>query len=521
MLAILRKKKKAFLSSTSVDLVAWRNRVRETLVESGLSVLTMDDFPAMGKGAGQGSGDMVQRCNVLVGIYARRYGTLTADGRSVTEREYDVAREIGIPRICLMLKDDAEWPSELVEAGAGAAALVKFKEKVRSDVIVKEFSSLDDLLIASKAAADEYLQKEQRRRRIALMLLCLGVFIAVCVSVFAVLIAGTTAYIVPVTEPSSASADGNAVMAVGEDVFVTSDKNDEIYLWNAVDLKPRLFANANGGVRSLVFTPAGDALIGIVEANPTGSHLVCWAVPAGNTKWLLSYPEEQLNTLAVEPGGARIAAGLSDGSVRVLGKDGSGDKKYGVPHQAFGLSENDFGSVADLAFSTDGRSLAIAYRYGVFAILDLSTGNFSVVKIEGANYANALCFIGKDILVASGQPRDITRTLYKLWFYDRRTGQVESIDSDNIFWDLTPLDGGHYFLSANWNGEVALWDARKRSRVAAVRPRISAAENTLLTDIGYVPAAGLIIGQTDKKIFVWRLEWKTVGGIPVFWQRIL
>jgi hypothetical protein len=62
MLAVIRKKKKAFLSSTSLDLAAWRERVRETLVDTGLSVLTMDEFPAMGKDAGQGSNPpVVQR----------------------------------------------------------------------------------------------------------------------------------------------------------------------------------------------------------------------------------------------------------------------------------------------------------------------------------------------------------------------------------------------------------------------------------------------------------------------------
>ena len=35
--------------------------MRETLVDTGLSVLTMDEFPAMGKDAGQGSNPLWSR----------------------------------------------------------------------------------------------------------------------------------------------------------------------------------------------------------------------------------------------------------------------------------------------------------------------------------------------------------------------------------------------------------------------------------------------------------------------------
>lgn len=520
MLAVLRKKRKAFLSSTSVDLATWRERVRDTLTAAGLSVLTMDEFPAMGKAAGQGSADMVKRCDLLVGIYARRYGTLCPDGRSVTELEYDTAKNAGIPRICLMLKEDAEWPPEFIEGGPGGAALVRFKERVRSDVIVKEFSGLDDLTGAAKAAADEYLQKEQRRRRARLVLLGLGLILALAVSAFAVLVAGTTARIVPLDEVSPATDSKQVVMAAGETVFATGHENGEVYLWNAGGLTSRPFARAGGGLRSLAFTSHGDTLLGVAEAEPAGSHLVAWTVPQGEIKWRLEYLEEGLNTIAVQRQGPGVAVGSADGGISLLDSEGGRGKKYGVPHEAFGLGEHDFGPVADLTFSPDGGRLAVAYKYGVFALLDLSTEKFSQVKIEGANYANVLCFAGEDHIVASGQPSDITRAMYKLWFHHLPTGRVESADADNLFWGLTPLDLRGYFLSANWNGEVALWDVRSRERLAAVRPGVGAAENRLFNDIGYVPEAALIVGPTDKKIFLWRLEWRTVGDIPVFWQGI-
>ena len=55
MRGIFRKRKRVFISSTSVDLAEWRAGVADVLVKMGLEVIRMEDFPAIGKSAGLGS----------------------------------------------------------------------------------------------------------------------------------------------------------------------------------------------------------------------------------------------------------------------------------------------------------------------------------------------------------------------------------------------------------------------------------------------------------------------------------
>src|SRR5262245_40364364 len=122
------RRPKAFLSSTSQDLEVWRGRVAEILRDAGLDVTTMAQFPAMARTAATGSTDFVRRCDVLFGIYARRYGTVSSDGRSITELEYSAARESGIPRICFLLRETASWPTTVTEAEPGRTKIEKLKE---------------------------------------------------------------------------------------------------------------------------------------------------------------------------------------------------------------------------------------------------------------------------------------------------------------------------------------------------------------------------------------------------------
>jgi hypothetical protein len=68
----------------------------------------------------------VRECDIFVGIYGRRYGTIDdVSGRSITELELDEAKNAlstGIIRTILLylLEPNAQWPVHLVEPGAEA-----------------------------------------------------------------------------------------------------------------------------------------------------------------------------------------------------------------------------------------------------------------------------------------------------------------------------------------------------------------------------------------------------------------
>jgi tetratricopeptide (TPR) repeat protein len=175
------RRKVAFVSSTSLDLADWRKQIAELLQNAGLEPLGMEQFPALSRDAFDGSARMVARSDVFVGIYARRYGTLGASQRSVTEEEYETAKKNKIPRLCFVLDDRAPWPDEWVEDEPGASRLAAFKKTIEQDQVAKRFTTLEQLSIEVTRAASEYLEKEAKRRRArrraiesAIAVACLG-----------------------------------------------------------------------------------------------------------------------------------------------------------------------------------------------------------------------------------------------------------------------------------------------------------------------------------------------------------
>ena len=525
MRSIFRRRTKAFLSSTSKDLLTWRDAVGDTLRESGLAVLRMEDFPAIGKGAAPGSLDMLKKCDLLVGIYARRYGTVGENGRSITEEEYDGAKEMKLPRICFMLREAAEWPTELIEGEPGASALQRLKDKIRGDVIVAEFSTVDELKTAAKSAAVEYLQKDRRRRRIQSTLFVLGAGLVIATAVFAVLLTGTKAHIHPFKELSPPTDGFNALAIDSGDRFATGGTGGEVFLWEPREdsgFSSKRLGKLNTRVKDLVFSPDGLKLVGIEVGGTESSRAVCWAVPQGEVLWQLDAPkdEDAFTSISHQKNGNLVALGTRNSSVMIVNSQGVIETSLGAPVLQFGIEHGRFGLVQALDFSPDGKSLAIAYLNGIFATLNLTTGSYLRVQPElpKSTVAHSICYSGNDALVMGTmiQKEDLTQP-FRLWVYERGGGSTMLTETDNLFWKLTPIADSHFILSANWSGEVGLWDVRRKTETANVSVGLVEDEK-LISDLGYLPRRRLILAVSENKLIIWKLDWLSVGGIRVPWQ---
>jgi WD40 repeat protein len=527
MLSLLRKRKKAFLSSTSKDLLTWRDAVGNTLRGSGLTVLRMEEFPAIGKGAAPGSLDMLKKCDLLVGIYARRYGTVGDDGRSITEQEYDGAKEMKLPRICFMLNEGAEWPTELIEGEPGASALQRFKDKVRSDVIVAEFSTVEELQAAAEAAALEYLQRERRRRRIQSTLFALGAGLVLAISVFGILLTGTKAHILPLKELAPPTTDGFNALAADSfgGRFATGGTGGEVFLWNpgeGTGFSSMRLGTLNSRVKDLVFSPGGDRLVGIEVGSAETSRAVCWSVPAGEVVWQLDAPQGEgtFTSVANQKNGNLVALGTGDGTVMIVSGQGAVEAIYKTPAVQFGIEHGLFGLVQSLDFSPDGKNLAIAYLNGLFATLALVDGSYRRIQPElpKSTVAHSICFGGNDHLVMGTmiQKEDLSQP-FRLWVYDLGGGVTMLTETDNLFWKLIPQADSRFVLSANWSGEVTLWHVRRKTQMATVSVGLNENER-LISDLGYLQRRHLILSVSENKLIIWQLEWRSLGGIRVPWQ---
>jgi hypothetical protein len=92
-------------------------------------------------------------CDLYVGLFARRYGFCPAGHkRAITELEFRAAQESGIDCLCFLLADDAAWPDECVEHGAGADKLATLRAEL-CDRFLSGFFAMPDELAAIASAA--------------------------------------------------------------------------------------------------------------------------------------------------------------------------------------------------------------------------------------------------------------------------------------------------------------------------------------------------------------------------------
>jgi hypothetical protein len=86
---------KVFLSSTFTDLQSHRMAGKQALERLGSRVNRMEVFGARPDDATQASLKDLEECELFVGIYAHRYGSIpNGSATSITEQEYDHAKKL-------------------------------------------------------------------------------------------------------------------------------------------------------------------------------------------------------------------------------------------------------------------------------------------------------------------------------------------------------------------------------------------------------------------------------------------
>lgn len=151
-----------FISSTFDDLRPERQQVVQAVLELDHIPVGMEIFPS----ADEAPWDIVRRTieasDYYVVLSAGRYGSTFSDGVSFTEREFDLAVELGVPIIGFLHKAPSDLPAAKREDSPEAIARLKaFHSKIRARHI-RTWSSTEELgLQASKAII--YATKSQPR----------------------------------------------------------------------------------------------------------------------------------------------------------------------------------------------------------------------------------------------------------------------------------------------------------------------------------------------------------------------
>jgi len=98
---------KVFLSSTHDDLIEHRNAAALALRKMGPEVGGMELFGALDKEPTEAALEELEKCDIVVGIYAYCYGTIPEGSDiSITEQEYLHAKAKKKPLLCFVVNDD-------------------------------------------------------------------------------------------------------------------------------------------------------------------------------------------------------------------------------------------------------------------------------------------------------------------------------------------------------------------------------------------------------------------------------
>ena len=145
------KKYQVFVSSTYKDLINEREKIIETILSLYHFPVGMEMFSADDSEQWEIIQETINVSDYYVIIIGHRYGSISSDGVSYTEKEYDYAKEKGIP-ILAFIKDRnaATLPEERESDSVLAAKLDSFVEKATKSKMCDFWGNIDEL--ATKVA---------------------------------------------------------------------------------------------------------------------------------------------------------------------------------------------------------------------------------------------------------------------------------------------------------------------------------------------------------------------------------
>ncbi len=157
----------AVISSTAKDLPEHRKQVMDACHRCNCDYVWMETLPASDDDAVKASLALVDKADVYIGIFAHRYGYVPAGSDiSITEMEYNRAKERGIPCLIFFIDEGHALTKAMVETGPGAEKLEKFKQRIGVKHVAAFFKSAEDLRALVLHAFQETLKKLQSHQAV-------------------------------------------------------------------------------------------------------------------------------------------------------------------------------------------------------------------------------------------------------------------------------------------------------------------------------------------------------------------
>lgn len=142
----MEKRYQVFISSTFADLQDERKAIMESIMDLDCFPAGMEMFPANDSEQFEYIKTIIDSSDYYVLIIAGRYGSLAEDGKSYTEKEFDYAKEKGIPVLVFVKKDLDEIPLSKTDGNEEKMKkLQSFIEKAMKNRLAKYWGDSKEL----------------------------------------------------------------------------------------------------------------------------------------------------------------------------------------------------------------------------------------------------------------------------------------------------------------------------------------------------------------------------------------
>jgi len=177
----LKQSLKVFVSSTKRDLEAERDAVMMALDKKRdeFVAIAMEHWISSDEEPKEASLKKLQESNIFVGIIGFFYCSKLdpETGKSVTQLEYEFAKENNIPRLVFLKDEDTFVKPMFVEQDPQKISLLNsFKEQVKTERLVNTFKNADELATLVVIALDKYVKQLEQSAPEFIPLINTGLF---------------------------------------------------------------------------------------------------------------------------------------------------------------------------------------------------------------------------------------------------------------------------------------------------------------------------------------------------------
>ena len=140
------KRYQVFISSTYSDLKEERGKVMQTVMSLDCIPAGMEFFAAIDSEQLEFIKKIIDDCDYYILIIGGKYGTMTEDGISYTEQEYNYAVSKGIRVLAFLHENINQLTTDKIELDQNKREkLDAFRDKVKTGRLVKFWNNADDL----------------------------------------------------------------------------------------------------------------------------------------------------------------------------------------------------------------------------------------------------------------------------------------------------------------------------------------------------------------------------------------